>query len=78
MSGVASPVLADVLTAPSEVISIVAGWITVRGAMWGAFVALVQRRSAREIADQTALAMAASVPQALLLGFASILYLVAR
>jgi hypothetical protein len=59
----------------SEVLSLVAGWITLRAALAG-FFSLVAGRSVAEIAIDSALAAAASVPSALLLGLATCLYLV--
>jgi hypothetical protein len=66
--------LADALTGPSEVLSIVAGWIVLRSAAAGFWVLLRggDLMSARSAAADLAFA---SFPSAALVGMACVLYL---
>jgi hypothetical protein len=68
---------ADALAAPSEILSIVASWIVIRSALAG-FFALLRKEPLARARQQAADIAFASLPSAVLVGIACVLYLLIR
>jgi hypothetical protein len=66
--------LASVLTEPTEVVSLAVGYIGLRAAYAG-YQALLSGRSRQEIAEESAVAAAASVPTAVRIALVAVVYL---